>query len=74
MCIVTMKTMTKAIRARNALEGAGIESQVVSLDRNLTKNGCAYGISFPCSESSGVKKVLGLAGIGYGVMIGEGRD
>ncbi len=74
MCIVTMKTMTKAIRGRNAVERAGIQCEIVSLDKTLTKNGCAYGISFPCSDVAEVKGILGLANIGYGVMIGDSRD
>ena len=72
MCIATMKTMTSALRGVRLLRSAGIEGEVVSLDRTLTKNGCAYGISFPCYAVREVKAVLYGAQVSYGQIIGEG--
>ena len=50
MCILTMKSMTHALRARSVLENRGIEAAVVNLDPKLTARGCAFGIRFPCAE------------------------
>ena len=58
MCIASMKTMTAALKGQRALLGAGIRAQVVSLDRMLTKNGCAYGLSYSCENSSLAEKIL----------------
>ena len=57
----------------NALRSAGVFGEVVSLDRSLTKNGCAYGIGFDCHQSSEVERILGYYKIGYGEMIGGSR-
>jgi len=71
MCIVSVKTMTAAIKARKALSGAGIESEILSLDRTLTKNGCAYGLGYPCAESRQVERILKMSKVSYGEFIGR---
>ena len=47
MLIVTMNTMTQAMRGRSALEARGIPAEIVGLDPSLTGRGCAYGLRFP---------------------------
>lgn len=71
MCIASMKTMTAALRGQRLLLGAGIESQIVSLDKSLTQNGCAYGLSYPCKRSREVEKVLNTHKVAYGVLMGR---
>ncbi len=73
MCILTMKTMTHALRAKNILEGRGIFASVVSLDPRLTERGCAYGIRFSCKDTERIKGTLEAKGIAYGILIG-GRE
>lgn len=70
MCIVTMKTVTAAHRARKILRIGGISAEVVSLDASLTKNGCAYGIRYPCHAAMEVERLLQINRISYGEMIG----
>ena len=50
----------------------GVEASIVSLDKNLTKNGCAYGISFPCRSRSTAERILRERAVGYGEIIGNG--
>ena len=71
MCIASMKTMTAAIKGQRALSGAGIRAQIVSLDRTLTKNGCAYGLSYPCEKSREVERILNINKIAYGELMGN---
>lgn len=71
MCIASMKTMTAALRGQRLLLGAGIESQIVSLDRTLTKNGCAYGLSYPCTRDREVERILNAHKVAYGQLMGR---
>ena len=66
-----MKTMTQALKGQRALSGAGIRCQIVSLDRTLTKNGCAYGLSYPCEKSREAERILNINKIAYGELIGN---
>ena len=74
MCIVTMKTMTNALRAKGALIAKGIPADVIHLDPSVTARGCAYGVSFSCGDSDGVRNVLDSKGIAFGEWIGGGRS
>ena len=71
MCIAAMKTMTAAQKAKNALRGAGIECEIVGLDARLTKNGCAYGIRYPCALGERVMAIFRQRGVAYGEIMGE---
>ena len=70
MCIASMKTITSAHMARKALASAGIVSNIVSIDPNITRKGCAYGIGFNCGDAVRVKRVLKEKGIAYGEIFG----
>ena len=48
MCIAALKSMTQAIKAKKALEDNYIDAEIVKLEPNMTKKGCAYGVSFNC--------------------------
>lgn len=71
MCIVTAKTMTQAQKGKRALSMQKIEAEIVSLDKNLTQNGCAYGVSFPCRFGPAVERILKDSGVAYGEVIGK---
>ena len=71
MCIVTMKTMTAVEKARRVANSAGVECRIVSLDRNMTKNGCAYGLSYPCHMGERLLHRLSERGVEYGAVIGR---
>ncbi len=73
MCILTMKSMTGALRAKSALDARGISCTVVNIDPHLTAHGCAYGIRFACANSEKAIEFLAAKGVPYGVLIGGGR-
>ena len=56
--------------ARKALASEGIVSSIVSIDPNITKHGCAYGIGFNCAYVGRVKRILQEKGIAYGEIFG----
>ena len=70
MCILTMKNMTQAMKARAALESRGIRGEIVSLDPSLTRNGCAYGIRLPCAQTEDAMRQLEAKKIPWGTVIG----
>ena len=71
MCILTMKSMTHAFRAKSVLAARGISAEVVSLDPKLTEKGCAYGIRFSCSDSTAVERTLTAKALPFGVIMGR---
>ena len=70
MCILTMQSMTQALKAKNVLEAHGVRVTIVNLDPNLTDKGCAYGIRFLCGLESKVKGILNAKNIPYGILMG----
>ena len=52
MCIASLKSMTHAIKAKNALSDYYIDAEIVKLEPNMTKKGCAYGVRFNCVNLS----------------------
>ena len=73
MCVVTMKSMTLAIRAKAALQAKGIATEIQNLDPSVTARGCAYGLSFNCSDKALIKRIFDSKGLGYGEWIGSDR-
>lgn len=71
MCILTMKSMTHALRAKNVLASRGIVVDVVNLDPKLTEKGCGYGIRFPCGEAAAVQGILAAREVPFGVLMGN---
>ena len=73
MCIATMRSMTQAIKAREQMFAARIDTEIVSIDPALTKRGCAYGLAFPGRGCAEVRQILAQKRIGCGVLLGEER-
>lgn len=73
MCIAAMKSMTIAQKGRTALKSSGITVEIINLDPMLTKNGCAYGLSFPCARRDDIERILKSKKIAYGEIIGRGN-
>ena len=70
-CIIAMKSMTYGEKAKRAAQNLGIRGQIVSIDPSVTKKGCAYGFSLPCSDVEELLSVLDKKGIRYGEVIGS---
>ena len=71
MCVSALKSMTDAQRAKRVLRTAGISCEIVNLDRGITKRGCAYGVSYPCSTRAAAVSALARVGLDYGEVLGE---
>ena len=65
MCIVSLKSMTHAIKAQRALNEYGIITEITKLEPHMTHNGCAYGIKFNCMNLYLVKDALMKKQINY---------
>ena len=70
MCIAPMKSMTAAQKGKTALNSDGVHAEIVSLDPMLTKNGCAYGLSFNCTDKEKSVRILKTKKIAHGEIIG----
>ena len=69
-CIITMKSVTYAEKAKRAAHSVGLQVEIVSVDPSVTKRGCSYGISLPCRDASDLIRLLERKKIPYGEIIG----
>lgn len=65
--IITVGSLTYAMKARKILRAKGINTRLVKLDSALTEHGCAYGIEFRSYESYSVYSVLKENNINYSI-------
>ncbi len=73
-CIITMRSMTYAEKAKRAASSLGIGAGIVSIDPAVTRRGCSYGLSLSCADTDRLTRALDRKGIPYGeVMGGKGR-
>lgn len=70
MCVITMKTMTEAQRARKTLGAEGINVEITGLDSSFTPKGCAYGITLPCHYVKEAKRLMAEKRVSFGDVIG----
>ena len=57
-CTAYIGSTTLAMKAQRALATQAITSSVVKVNSSKTRRGCAYGVSFDCSQQSNVKAIL----------------
>lgn len=57
-CIAAIGSLTLSLKAQRALQAAALPAEVIALAREETRQGCAYGVSFPCAERGRVKAAL----------------
>ena len=62
-CLAVMGSMTQVLRAQKVLSEAAVRTEVVKADSAHTRRGCAYALSYPCSQESNVRTILSSAGI-----------
>lgn len=62
-CLAVMGSMTQAMRAQKVLAGAAVRAEVVKADSAHTNRGCAYALSYPCSQENNVRTILSSYGI-----------
>lgn len=69
MCVIALKSMTHAIKAKNALYDYYIDAEIVKLEPNMTKKGCAYGVGFNCVNLESAKEALKKWSVKYTELI-----
>ena len=57
-CTAYIGSTTLAMKAQRALAANAIASTVTKVNSSKTRRGCAYGVSFDCSQQSNVKAIL----------------
>ena len=62
-CLAVMGSMTQVLRAQKVLADAAVRADVVKADSAHTRRGCAYALSYPCSQENNVRTILSSAGI-----------
>ena len=62
-CLAVMGSMTQTLRAQKVLADAAVRAEIVKADSAHTRRGCAYALSYPCSQENNVRTILSSAGI-----------
>lgn len=65
MCVASVRSMTYAQKAKKALENHLIECEIIKLEPNMTKKGCAYGVKFQCINLYAAKNALDDSSVKY---------
>ncbi len=63
--VVTVGSVTYAIKAKKLLTREGLTAKLVKTDASKTAHGCAYGIEFPTKDFYTAVSVLRSAGVYY---------
>ena len=69
MCIIALKSMTHAIKAKKALNDYFVSAEIIKLEPSMTKKGCAYGVEFNCYNLVQVQEILRMRGVRYTELI-----
>lgn len=72
-CILAMKSMTFAEKAKRTAASLGIEAKIVGVDPAVTRRGCAYGLALPCRDTEKLTETLSRKRIPYGELLGRAR-
>ena len=62
-CILTLGTVTRAIRARKLLAAAGIAARLIKQTEGA--QGCAYGLELAAADMTGAMRLLEEAGVEF---------
>ncbi len=57
-CTAYIGSTTLAMKAQRALAANAIASTVTKVNSSKARRGCAYGVSFDCSQQANVKAIL----------------
>lgn len=63
VCTAVLGSMTAALQAEHALSAASLWGTIVKVGSGNARSGCAYGITFPCSQKRSVTEILSESGI-----------
>lgn len=73
-CIAVIGSVTQAMRAQKVLANAAIRTELVKTGGKASLRGCAYALSYPCTQDGNVKNILLRAGIRVRDVGKEGSD
>lgn len=74
-CLLAMKSMTYAEKAKRAAASLGISVEIVNIDPSITRRGCAFGLTLPCQSVPSLTALLDKQRVPYGDVLGDGcRD
>ena len=62
-CTATVGSLTQTIHAQQLLANAAIRAEVIRADSAQARRGCAYALSFACSQEGAVHQILRAAGV-----------
>ena len=71
LCFAAIGSMTQAMRAQKVLADAAVRTEIVGVDAQRSRRGCAYALSYPCSQERNVRTILGGASIRVRDFYGE---
>ncbi len=57
-CTAYIGSTTLAMKAQRVLAAEAIASSVTKVNSSRARRGCAYGVSFDCSQQSNVKAIF----------------
>lgn len=69
MCLVSLKSMTYAVKAKKVLTKYNVDSEIIKLDSNMAQKGCSYGLNFDCLNLYMVEKALKENNVKYSQII-----
>ena len=70
LCIFAVSSLTYAMKGQQELNDRAIWSQIVKIDSELTKKGCAYGIQIECRNLNNVRNIFIKSNIPYSEILG----
>ena len=73
MDILTIPTVTLALKAKRILGRHGIKANVIKADATTNKNGCAYAIEIPSTDFFSAITLIKEAEIPYGTVSKGGK-
>ncbi|MBE6588567.1 MAG: DUF3343 domain-containing protein [Ruminococcaceae bacterium] len=62
-CACIIGSMTETLRAQRALAREAILADTVKADSGKSRRGCAYALSFSCTQQKNVQRILEKNGI-----------
>ena len=65
--ILTVGSVTYAIKARKLLAASGISAELIKVDASLSTSGCNFGIKIPYNRFLDAVNVMKNKGISYSV-------
>ncbi len=65
--IITLGSVTYAIKCKKLLNKHGIKSKLIKVDPGLNENGCTYGVEFPKESFYTAVMILRQENISYKV-------